>query len=103
MDSNTVTAAAGAALAPVKTQSATLLFPGDTQTYTITATNVVGIILNSVTDTIPTGLTFVPGSFKVNGVVKTPTISGQNLSYTVTDAWAIGATLTITFQCTRNS
>lgn len=100
MDSNTVTA-----LAPVKTQSATLLFPGDTQTYTITATNVVGIILNSVTftDTIPTGLTFVLGSFKVNGVVKTPTISGQNLSYTVTDAWAIGATLTITFQCTRNS
>lgn len=48
MDSNTVTAAAGAALAPVKTQSATLLFPDDTQTYTITATNVVGIKLGNV-------------------------------------------------------
>lgn len=34
------------------------------------------------------------------------TVLGNNItvdSNTVTDAWAIGATLTITFQCTRNA
>ncbi|WP_342570795.1 hypothetical protein MKY85_22535 [Paenibacillus sp. FSL R5-0749] len=69
---------------------------GSTVTYTLVVTNVGNIdAISTVTDPIPEGSSFVPGSVTVNGTVQ-PTddpVSGINVGNV-----AIGDTVTVTFQ-----
>ena len=54
--------------------------PGDNVTYTITVTNEGGddAVLSSITDTLPDGFTYVPGS--TSGITADePTVTGQDL------------------------
>ncbi|MFX3646823.1 MAG: beta strand repeat-containing protein [Paenibacillus sp.] len=69
---------------------------GSTVTYTLVVTNIGNIdALTTVTDPIPDGSNFVPGSVTVNGTVQPADdpVTGINLGNV-----AIGDTVTITFQ-----
>ena len=83
----------------VKTQSNTLVVSGGTMTYTVTITNLALAAITNLNflDTIPTGMTYTTDSFEVGGVSETPTIVGQNLSYTIATL-PIGVTV-VTFEC----
>lgn len=72
---------------------------GDTLTYTITVTNVGLNTLTNLpfTDVVPTGTTFVTGSFAVNGTAATPTVTNNTLTYTIPSIAALG-TANIQFQ-----
>lgn len=72
---------------------------GDTLTYTITVTNVSLNALTNLpfTDTIPTGATFVTGSFTVNGTAATPTVTNNTLTYTIPNIASLG-TANVQFQ-----
>ena len=75
----------------------------DILTYTITIPNTGTTSANAVVfkDTIPTGTTFVPNSFTVNGVVKTglsPAPPGVNIG-----TIPAGKTFTVTFKVTVNT
>ena len=63
--------------------------PGDTVTYTLEVQpNVTPVDLAyTITDTIPAGMTYVPGSASDPGV----TVTGQELTWTPTMATAVGA------------
>lgn len=74
---------------------------GDTLTYTVTITN---ISLSPVTnilfsDSIVEGASYVVDSFMVDGVVTTPTITDNTVSYTIASIAALGIT-NIQFQVT---
>lgn len=96
--SNSVTAELldDTSLTLVKTQSQDLVVSGSTITYTIVITNNATAALTDVdfSDTIPTGLTYTTDSFTVNGVSETPTVSGQDLTYTISSL-SVGATVII--------
>jgi uncharacterized repeat protein (TIGR01451 family) len=83
----------------VKTQSSDLVVSGGTITYTVIITNLSLAALTDFNflDTIPTGMTYINGSFEVNGTPETPNITGQDLSYQFTTL-PIGVT-TVTFDC----
>lgn len=49
------------------------------------------------TDTIPTGATFVTGSFTVNGTAATPTVTNNTLTYTIPTIASLG-TASVQFQ-----
>ncbi len=54
---------------------------GQTVTYTISATKVLGQS-NTIVDIIPLGFTYVDGSSSNNGKTTTPAIKGRNLTFT---------------------
>ena len=85
--SNTVTAELfdTGTLSLLKEQNKDIVSTGSTISYTITITNNGTTDLTNVvfTDTIPTGLEFVVGSFKVDSAVETPSITGQDIEYTI--------------------
>ena len=74
---------------------------GDIITYLITVTNTGAIATGSLpfSDTLPTGVTYVVGSFKVGSVTTTPTISGQTLTSTIPSI-APGATTDVELKAT---
>lgn len=65
---------------------------GDTLTYTVTITNIgLSAITNlPFTDILPTGCTFVNGSFTDNGSAATPTLTSNTLTYTIPKISALG-------------
>lgn len=72
---------------------------GDTLSYTITIQNpsLMPFLNVTFTDTVDSHLNYITPSFKVNGVQKTPTISGQVISYVI-DSIAANSNVVITFQ-----
>ena len=72
-------------LSLLKSQNTDIVVSGGTLTYTIVITNTGTVELENVifSDVIPTGLTYDADSFTVNGGAQTPTVEGQNLSYTI--------------------
>jgi uncharacterized repeat protein (TIGR01451 family) len=53
---------------------------GDTIGFTLTAGQVV-FVPATIVDTLPPGLSYVPGSAKVNGAAVEPAIAGRNLTF----------------------
>ena len=83
----------------VKAQSSNMVVSAGTITYTITITNnTINSISNfNLLDTIPTGMSYAAGTFKINGTPESPTLTGQDLSYQFA-ALSTGITV-ITFDC----
>ncbi|PEB36355.1 DUF7507 domain-containing protein [Bacillus cereus] len=75
----TVTPIIDATLVINKSASTTFATIGDTITFTSSITNTGNTIANNIifTDTIPNGTTFIPNSFKINGVT-VPNANPQN-------------------------
>ncbi|WP_342572744.1 hypothetical protein MKY85_12730 [Paenibacillus sp. FSL R5-0749] len=83
-------------LSIVKSASTTNATVGDQVTYTLQVTNGGNVGANvTITDNIPSGSTYVPGSFRVNGTVIAGAnpVTGVNLG-----SLAAGSLTTITFQ-----
>lgn len=99
VESNIVTAELLLSITMVKSQSLLIVNSGDTQTYTIVITNpnIFTVDNFAFSDIIPAGMSYVTGTFKINGTVVTPTISGNTISRTI-NPLAIGVT-TVTFNC----
>ena len=72
---------------------------GEILTYTVTIENVSEIPISNVTfsDDIPVGSNYVVGSFTVNGVTVTPTITESVLSYSMSSIPA-SSSMVISFQ-----
>lgn len=72
---------------------------GEILTYTVTIGNESEVPITSVTfsDTLPVGTNYVTGSFTVDGVSVTPSISGSTISYQIPSIEAAGNTV-ITLQ-----
>lgn len=86
----TVTVSA-AAITGFKTVSSSYPKPGQTETYTITYTNsgtADGTDL-VMTDPIPAGMTYKPGTLKLNGVAKTDAADGDGADFNITAANSI--------------
>ncbi len=83
-------------LVPVKTCSASVADIDEVVTYTVELTNIYDRAINNVTfqDTVPPGLTFVPGSVTVNGVSQPA--ANPNTGFALPNV-AGGATITVTF------
>lgn len=98
INSNGVVATLADTLTAVKSQAFDLVVSGTVQTYTvvISSTNLVPILLATFTDIIPTGMSLVTGTFKVNGVVTVPVVVGQTITYIIPSIPA-GGSVTITF------
>lgn len=58
---------------------------GEILTYTITIGNESEVPITNITfsDTLPVGTSYVTGSFTVNGVSVTPSVSGSTISYQI--------------------
>jgi uncharacterized repeat protein (TIGR01451 family) len=70
---------------------------GSGDSYTITLHNVGGALtVNSITDHLPDGFTYVPGS-TTGATTANPTISGNDLTWAGPFTVAAGGTLTLTF------
>ncbi|MEG0109520.1 MAG: hypothetical protein RR675_00250 [Oscillospiraceae bacterium] len=82
-----------------KTQSLTVVKSGGTQAYTVTIKNANSIAATNVEfmDNIPVGMSYVTGTFKVNGAVTTPVLTGNILKYVIP---SIGANITTTVEFT---
>lgn len=87
----------------VKSQLLSIVALGSEQEYTIVITNTNLSILSNIVfkDAIPSGMSYVSGSFKVNGSSVTPTVSSNEITYNL-PSLAIGAT-TITFKVNVDS
>ena len=72
---------------------------GEILTYTVTIENLSEIPISNVTfsDDIPVGSNYVVGSFTVNGVTVTPTITESVLSYSMSSIPA-SSSMDISFQ-----
>ena len=72
---------------------------GEILTYTVTIENVSEIPISNVvfSDDIPVGSNYVVGSFTVNGVTVTPTITESVLSYSISSIPA-SSSMVISFQ-----
>ena len=72
---------------------------GDTLTYTVTVTNLNLTQLTNIpfTDVLPTGSTYVTGSFQVGGAPATPTVTNNTLTYTIPTV-AVATPTVIQFQ-----
>ena len=92
-----------------KAVSETRPMAGDTLTYTIRTTNAGPATASAVTisDPLPAGLTYVPGTLTVNGQERTDAADGDDADFDGTAAntvtvtagiFAVGDTLVITFQ-----
>ncbi len=88
------------ALLVTKAQSKDVASIGEYLQYTVTAENIGKASYRNVTitDRLPDGVKYVPGSFKVEATSITPTLSsdGKTLSY-IHPALAKGATVTLTY------
>lgn len=85
----------------VKTVDKNFANRGEIVSYSITISN---ISLQAMTylefsDSLPEGCTYMVDTFRVDNVVKTPTITDNTITYTI-DSIDIGGTTTITFQVT---
>lgn len=100
---NSLPAVTDLLLAPtiVKTVDKLVANIGDILTYTVTIVNLGLTAITSLpfTDVLPDGVTYVGGSFSLNGSVVSPTITDQTLTYTIGSIAALG-TATIQFQVT---
>lgn len=88
----------------LKSQSRTDLSVGEVQEYTVVVTNTTGVnipVFSKFIDELPAGMTYVPNSFKYDGVLSNPVLTGNQLLYTV-GAWNVGVSHTFVFQCTVN-
>ncbi|MGL4450093.1 MAG: hypothetical protein ACRCTZ_02740 [Sarcina sp.] len=74
---------------------------GQTVSYTVTIPNIGNVAMNNVvlTDNLPTGVTYVAGSSKVNGL----TAAGTPSTGITVGSIAAGATSTVTFDAVVNS
>ncbi len=81
---------------PVKTVNTPTAIVGEVVTYTVTLTNTCSSPLTNVffQDTVPNGLSFLPGTVTVNGI--SDTALNPNTGFTIPDIPG-GATATITF------
>lgn len=72
---------------------------GEILTYTVTIENISEIPISNVvfSDDIPVGSNYVVGSFTVNGVTVTPTITESVLSYSISSIPA-SSSMVISFQ-----
>ena len=68
---------------------------GEILTYTITIGNESEVPITNVTftDTLPVGTNYVTGSFTVDGVSFTPSISGSTISYQIPSIEGAGNTV----------
>lgn len=94
--SNEVISTLATDLSITKSQQADLISQGQKYTCQITNPNPLPVLLVLFTDTIPAGMSFVTGSFKVNNVVTIPALTGQVLTYTIPTI-AANATVTVEF------
>ena len=85
-----------------KSQDSNVIVQGGTLEYTVTINNTGAETLNNVVffDEIPTGLTYVAESFKVDDATETPGIMGQELTYTI--ATLPTGIITIKFEVTAD-
>lgn len=74
---------------------------GEIVTYTVTISNPSEVSMSNLafTDSLPAGITYLAGSFEVNGSPATPTVSGNNLTYNI-PAIGAGQSVVLTFQAT---
>jgi uncharacterized repeat protein (TIGR01451 family) len=87
----------------VKTAQLDSVPAGGVDSYTITVNNPTGpITLNSVTDHLPDGFTYVPGS-TTGATTANPTVSGQNLVWAGPLSVTAGGSITLTFSVTVGS
>lgn len=72
---------------------------GDLLTYTVTITNPNLTSINNVlfNDVLPEGCTYVPNSFRVDGVSVTPIISANDIEYTFAQLTTLQVAI-VTFQ-----
>ena len=87
-----------------KTAAVDTVPAGGTDSYTITINNPTGsdVSLTSITDTLPDGFTYTPGS--TTGVTTSePTVAGQDVTWTGTFTVPAGGTATLTFGVTVSS
>ena len=83
-----------------KTAAVPTVPAGSGDSYTITLHNVGGALtVNSITDHLPDGFTYVPGS-TAGATTANPTISGNDLTWAGPFSVAAGADLTLTFSVT---
>jgi uncharacterized repeat protein (TIGR01451 family) len=80
-----------------KTAALPVVDGGGTDSYTITIANPIGpVTLNSITDHLPTGFTYVPGS--TTGVTtQDPAVNGQDLVWSGPFTVPAGGQVTLTF------
>lgn len=85
----------------LKTVDKPLASIGEVLTYTVTIVNLGLTAMTNLpfTDVLPAGVTYVDGSFKLNGGTVIPTLTGSTLTYTIASIAALG-TATIQFQAT---
>lgn len=89
-----------------KSESLTSIIVGSIQEYNMVCKSNSTVAEVNVTwrDPLPSGLTYVDGSFMVNGLTAVPTITGtapdQTLTYII-PTWAAGATQTFHFKCKK--
>jgi uncharacterized repeat protein (TIGR01451 family) len=101
---STTTGLVRADVAITKTADRTLLLPGDTVTYTLTALNSGAGAATGVTftDTLPTAsfpyLTYVAGSTRLNGAPIADSVAGNTLSVALPGSLGSGASATVSFQ-----
>ena len=74
---------------------------GEVVTYTVTISNPSEVSMSNLTftDALPAGITYLAGSFEVNGSPTTPIVSGNNLTYNI-PAIGAGQNVVLTFQAT---
>lgn len=97
----TTTTIVDATIVPVKRVNKTFATLGDTLTYTVILSGVGNTTANNVilSDSLPSTLTYVPGTFAVNGV---PVAGGNPLNQNI-GSLTIPAVYTITFNAVVNT
>ncbi len=87
------------AISLTKTQDKSLVVSGSTITYTVVIKNKSEDEISDVNfiDVLPSGLSYIIGTFSVNSVTTEPVISGQELSYTITTL--LSGETTVIFSC----
>lgn len=83
-----------------KSQKFNVVTQASGQEYTVVSKNISNVLPNiTFFDFIPMGMTYTPGSFKVDGVTQTPAFAGNSLSYSI-PSWPVGVTHTFSFSTT---
>lgn len=87
--------------APTKTSNKSIYNPGETVSYTLNFPNTGGTTATNVVfvDTLPSNLTFVPGTIRVNGVLR----PSSTLNSVTLPNIGTGSSVSVTFDATINS